>query len=241
MSDVTGVPATGAPRGLFVVFEGGDGTGKSTQQRLLAEHLADAGVDVVVTHEPGDSWLGQQVRRLVLSPESGDIAPRAEALLYAADKAQHIAEVVGPAMQRGAVVVCDRYVDSMLAYQGAGRVLDVDEVEQVARWATGDLRPDLTVLLDLEPQAGVGAIEVKDRIEQAGAAMHERVRAGFLALAARDPERYAVLPARSGTPDEVARQVLAAVLRLPFGWPDSLRQQAPDDGTAKLSDPAGRL
>lgn len=201
----------GSARGLFVVFEGGDGTGKSTQQRLLASWLIDAGVDVVVTHEPGDSWLGQQVRRLVLSPDSGEIAPRAEALLYAADKAQHVAEVVLPALARGAVVVCDRYVDSMLAYQGAGRVLDVGEVEQVARWATDDLRPDLTVLLDLEPEHGVGRIAEQDRIERAGVELHQRVRAGFLELAARDPDRYLVLAARDGTADEIAARVREAV------------------------------
>ena len=227
-------------RGLFVVFEGGDGTGKSTQQRMLAHTLAGHGVDIVSTFEPGDSWLGREVRRLVLSPGSGDITPRAEALLYAADKAQHVAEVVAPALQRGAVVVCDRYVDSTLAYQGAGRVLDVGEVETLARWATGDLRPDLTVVLDLAPESGLAGIGERDRIEAAGVDLHERVRAGFLALAARDPGHYLVLPARSGPPEAIAAAVLRRVVALDHPWPPSLRDLAAT-GVPGLSDPDGRL
>lgn len=232
------------PRGLFVVFEGGDGTGKSTQQRLLSVTLAAHGVDHLMTFEPGDSWLGRQVRELVLSPDSGDITPRAEALLYIADKAQHVAEVVEPALASGAVVVCDRYVDSTLAYQGAGRVLDVSEVESIARWATGDLRPDLTVVLDLEPESGLATIDHLDRIEAAGADLHRRVRQGFLALAARDPERYLVVPARSGSPDEIAAVVLHRLLRLDYPWPPSLRgvaASAPEREHPGVSEPDGRL
>lgn len=210
---------TASKRGLFIVFEGGDGTGKSTQQRLLARWLETIGVPHIVTHEPGDSWLGREVRKLVLSKSSGRIDARAEALLYAADKAQHVSEVVEPALARGEVVVCDRYVDSMLAYQGAGRVLDVDEVEQVARWATDQLRPDLTVVLDLAPERGVGRIAEKDRIEQAGPELHERARQGFLRLAARDPERYLVLDARGGNADHIAAQIRRRVTELPYQWP----------------------
>ncbi len=233
-------------RGAFVVFEGGDGTGKSTQQRMLAGTLAEHGVDHLSTFEPGDSWLGREVRRLVLSPGSGDITPRAEALLYIADKAQHVAEVVEPALNRGSVVVCDRYVDSTLAYQGAGRVLAVDEVETLARWATLDLRPDLTVLLDLEPESGLATIGERDRIEAAGVDLHERVRAGFLALARRDPQRYLVVPARSGTPEAIAGVVLRRVLELDHPWPASLRAAAwrPDAGgrrPAGMSGPGDRL
>lgn len=232
-------------RGLFVVFEGGDGTGKSTQQRLLASALAEHGVDHVVTFEPGDSWLGRQVRGLVLDPASGDITPRAEALLYIADKAQHVAEVVEPALSRGAVVLCDRYVDSTLAYQGAGRVLDVAEVESIARWATGDLRPDLTVLLDLEPESGLATIDRLDRIEAAGADLHRRVRAGFLRLADRDPQRYLVLPARSAGPEAIAARVLRRLVALDHPWPSSLLALALDGGgrapAGDMSDPDGRI
>lgn len=182
--------------GLFVVFEGGDGVGKSTQVRLLADWLTSLGHEVVVTFEPGDTAAGAQIRRIVLDPATGDLAPRAEALLYAADKAHHVYEVVAPALTRGAIVLCDRYVDSMLAYQGAGRVLDLGEVTRLAWWATGDLRPDLTVLLDLDPHRAVGEIAEKDRLEGAGEDFHTRVRHHFLDLAAADPGRYLVLPAR---------------------------------------------
>lgn len=184
--------------GSFIVFEGGDGVGKSTQARLLAEWIAEQGREVVLTFEPGDTVTGAMLRRIVLDPATVDLAPRAEALLYAADKAQHIHEVVLPALRRGAVVISDRYVDSMLAYQGAGRVLEPDRVEQVARWATQDLLPDLTVLLDLDPDQGVAGIAEKDRLEGAGAEFHGRARQFLLDLAARDPAFYLVVPARTG-------------------------------------------
>lgn len=176
--------------GWFVVFEGGDGVGKSTQVQLLAEALTSAKVPHLVTREPGGTALGDRIRQLLLDPASGDVAPRAEALLYAADKAQHLHEVVVPALQAGKVVVCDRYVDSMLAYQGAGRVLDPAEVARIAEWATGGLRPDVTVLLDVPSDEAVGVKADKDRLEQAGAEFHRRVRQGFLDLAAADPQRY---------------------------------------------------
>ena len=182
--------------GLFVVFEGGDGVGKSHHVRWLADWLTERGVEVVRTFEPGDTGLGRRIREIVLSPDTGDLAPRAEALLFAADKAQHVHEVILPALRRGAVVITDRYVDSTLAYQGAGRALSLDEVELVNRWATEGLLPDLTVVLDLDPDRGVGALEERDRMEDAGTDFHVRVREGFLALAARDAERYLVLEAR---------------------------------------------
>lgn len=182
--------------GWFIVFEGGDGVGKSTHVGLLAEALTAAGVDHLVTREPGGTPLGERIRSLLLDPATGVVAPRAEALMYAADKAQHINEVVIPALERGSVVICDRYLDSMVAYQGAGRVLDVDHVRRLGEWATGGLRPDLTVLLDTDPQRAVGTKETKDRLEGAGADFHERVRKGFLDLAAEDPQSYLVLAAR---------------------------------------------
>lgn len=190
--------------GLFVVLEGGDGAGKTTQVSRLEAWLRAAGRDVVVTYEPGDTRVGATIRRLLLDPETGDLAARAEALLYAADKAQHVAEVVQPALARGAVVVCDRYLDSMVAYQGAGRVLDADEVLRLGSWATGGLLPDLTVLLDVEVARAVEQKDRLDRVEAAGTDFHERVRRHFLALAAHDPQRYLVLDGRA--PIEVVEQ-----------------------------------
>lgn len=192
--------------GVFVCFEGGEGSGKSTQSRLLKDWLEERGHDVVLTFEPGDTPVGQELRRIVLSPETGALADRTEVLLYAADKAEHVETLVQPALDRGAVVITDRYVDSTLAYQGAGRALAVAEVEQVARWATHDLRPHLTVVLDLEPAAGLGRFEGRDRIEGESLDFHQRVRAAFLAMARADPEHYLVLDAR-GSIDELAGAV----------------------------------
>jgi dTMP kinase len=199
--------------GVFIVFEGGDGVGKTTQVDLLCAWLADASHEVVKTFEPGDSTVGAMIRRIVLDPATGEMSPRAEALLYAADKAQHIFSVVRPALQRGAVVVCDRYVDSMLAYQGAGRVLQLADLEGIARWATEDLRPDLTVVLDAELSDGVHAKSNKDRLESAGDGFHERTRRFFLELARREPERYLVLNARASR-EKIAAQVAARVAPL---------------------------
>lgn len=199
--------------GAFIVLEGGDGVGKSTQIAALVEWLAARGTPHVVTRQPGGTELGAKLRSLVLDPATGDVAPRAEALIYAADKAQHLMQVVEPALAEGAVVVCDRYVDSMIAYQGAGRVLDVSEVEEVATWATHGLRPDLTILLDAEPGDAVGRIEEKDRLEGAGDEFHQRVRAHFLHLAGSEPERYLVVDARLSIP-EVTAAVTTRVAQL---------------------------
>lgn len=196
------------PQGAFVVFEGGDGVGKSTQVALLVAHLAAAGREVVTTFQPGATRLGAVLRGVLLHGDAGEVDARTEALLYAADKAEHLHEVVRPALARGAVVVCDRYVDSMVAYQGAGRVLDPVEVERIARWATEDLRPDLTVLLDLAPEQGLGGLTAPDRLESAGLDFHDRARAFFLALADRDPGRYLVLPARRSR-EELATAIAA--------------------------------
>lgn len=198
---------------MFVVFEGGDGAGKTTQSRLLAEWLEEQGRTVVRTRQPGGTALGTKVRELVLDPSTGDVDPRAEALLYSADKAQHVAEVIRPALASGADVVCDRYVDSMIAYQGAGRVLDPAEITKLARWATGGLCPDLTVLLDVDPDDALAAKDLGDRLESAGESFHHRVREGFLALAEEDPGRHLVVPAR-GARDEIAARVRDAVTRL---------------------------
>jgi dTMP kinase len=199
--------------GVFIVFEGGDGVGKTTQVDLLCGWLANAGHEVLRTFEPGDTTVGAMIRRIVLDPATGEMSPRAETLLYAADKAQHIFSVVRPALQRGAVVVCDRYVDSMLAYQGAGRVLQLADLEHIARWATEDVRPDLTVVLDAELSDGVQAKSNKDRLESAGDGFHERTRQFFLELARREPERYLVLNARASR-EEIAVDVAARVAQL---------------------------
>ncbi len=190
--------------GLFVCFEGGEGAGKSTQSRLLHDWLVERGETVLLTFEPGDTSVGKELRRIVLDPATGDLSDRTEALLYAADKAEHVDHVVLPALGRDEVVITDRYVDSTLAYQGAGRTLDVAEVEAVARWATHDLRPHLTVVLDLAPEAGLGRFDERDRIEGQSLEFHQRVRQGFLDLAAADPDHYVVLDARAPIDDIAA-------------------------------------
>jgi dTMP kinase len=202
--------------GGLVAFEGGEGAGKSTQLRLLADELVGRGRDVVITYEPGDTPVGARLRELLLDPATS-VTPQTEALLYAADRAEHVAHVIAPALARGAVVLTDRYIDSSIAYQGYGRGLDVGEVTRASLWATGGLRPDLTVLLDLPAEEGLrrarGRNSVADRLESEGLDFHARVRAGFLALADADPLRYAVIAA-DGTPEEVAREVWLAVARV---------------------------
>jgi len=199
-----------AERGVFVCLEGGEGSGKSTQSRLLREALTAQGYGVVLTFEPGDTAVGKELRRIVLDPATGALSDRCEALLYAADKAEHVETLVRPALARGEVVITDRYVDSTLAYQGAGRALDVAEVEQVARWATGDLRPHLTVVLDLEPSAGLGRFRGRDRIEGESLEFHERVREAFVAMAKDDPDHYLVVDARAPI-GEIHERILARV------------------------------
>jgi dTMP kinase len=196
--------------GVFVCLEGGEGGGKSTQARLLASRLAQLGYHPVLTFEPGDTAVGKEIRRIVLDPATGELSDRTEMLLYAADKAEHVDTIVLPALERGEVVITDRYVDSTLAYQGAGRTLVVDEVERVARWATRDLRPHLTVVLDLEPEHGLGRFAERDRIEGEGPEFHDRVRAAFLAMATGDPDHYVVLDARRPV-DEIAAEVWGRV------------------------------
>lgn len=196
--------------GVFVCFEGGEGAGKSTQARALREWLEAEGYSVLLTFEPGDTEVGKEVRRIVLSPETGDLSDRTEALLYAADKAEHIDTVVAPALNRGHVVITDRYVDSMLAYQGAGRALPDNELERVARWATRDLRPHLTVVLDVAPADGLSRFEGRDRIEGESAEFHARVREAFLRMASAAPEHYLVIDGRrpvAEITEEVRRRV----------------------------------
>lgn len=190
---------SGNPRtqGLFITFEGGDGSGKSTQSELLAGWLRSQGRTVVLTREPGGTDLGNELRDIVLH-RRGHIAPRAEALLYAADRAHHIATKVRPALAEGTIVLQDRYLDSSVAYQGAGRVLSPQEVRDLSLWAAEGLLPDLTILLDLDESVGRDRLKVRtryDRLEDEEQEFHARVRSGYLALAAAEPERFLVLAA----------------------------------------------
>lgn len=184
--------------GLFITLEGGDGSGKSTQMGALTEWLQSRGRTVVQAREPGGTDLGLELREIILH-RRGYMAPRAEALLYAADRAHHIATVVRPALERGDVVIQDRYLDSSVAYQGAGRVLDPVEVRNLSLWATEGLLPHLTVLLDLDPAVGRERLDASrtryDRLEAEEADFHERVRVAYLDLAAAEPERFLVLDA----------------------------------------------
>jgi len=205
------VPQDEVEGGLFVVFEGGDGVGKSTQVDLLVTWLTEQGCDVVRTHEPGGSPWGPDIRRLLLSTSEHPPSPRAEALLYAAERAEHVHAVVRPALARGAVVVSDRYLDSSVAYQGVGRGLGAQRVEDLSRWATNDLRPDLVVVLDLGPEPALRRSEhPADRLESEPLAFHESVRQAFLDLADRDRDRYLVLDA-DRPPEHVHADVRAAV------------------------------
>ncbi|MEV5443530.1 dTMP kinase, partial [Streptomyces sp. NPDC052644] len=185
-----------APTGFFIALEGGDGAGKSTQVTALAEWIRAKGHEVVVTREPGATPIGKRLRSILLDVSSAGLSHRAEALLYAADRAEHVDSLVRPALERGAVVISDRYIDSSVAYQGAGRDLSPTEIARISRWATGGLVPHLTVLLDVSPEtARERFTEAPDRLESEPAEFHARVRAGFLALAAADPARYLVVDA----------------------------------------------
>ncbi|MFE6968797.1 dTMP kinase [Isoptericola sp. NPDC057653] len=192
--------------GYFVSFEGGDGVGKTTHVRLLGDWLHEVtGREVVVTREPGGTALGLELRRHVL--HGGDMDARSEALLYAADRAHHVATVVRPALERGAVVVTDRYLDSSVAYQAGGRELSEEEIEALSLWATRDLLPDVTVLLDLDPVVGAARLSgAPDRLERAGDEFHRRTRETFLRRAAADPERWVVVDAAAPL-DDVQAQV----------------------------------
>ncbi|GED09939.1 dTMP kinase [Cellulosimicrobium cellulans] len=214
MSDAAArVDAVSAP-GYFISFEGGDGVGKSTQSRLLGQWLGElTGREVVLTREPGGTELGKELRAAVLHGQ--DMDPRTEALIYAADRAHHVASLVRPALERGAIVVTDRYLDSSVAYQAGGRELGADEVELISRWAVQDLMPDVTILLDLDPAAASARIRRQhDRLERAGAEFHRRTREAFLARAAADPERWVVLDATASIDDLQAQIRVDVAARL---------------------------
>jgi len=184
------------PPGLFLAFEGGEGTGKTTQARLISIWLREQGFDVVMTHEPGATKVGMRLRALLLDTAHAGMSPHAEALMYAADRAEHVASVIEPALARGSVVITDRYTDSSLAYQGTGRGLRGSDIAQLNSWATGGRVPDLTIVLDMPPEAGLGRrTRSADRLEAEPVEFHRRVRAGFLALVRAEPSRYLVVDA----------------------------------------------
>jgi dTMP kinase len=201
-------------RGLLLALEGGEGAGKSTQARLLAIWLRDQGYDVVATQEPGATKVGMRLRALLLDTTHTGLSPRSETLMYAADRAEHVSSVIRPALERGAIVVTDRYVDSSLAYQGTGRLLPVSEVATLNDWATAGLMPDLTILLDLAPAVGLQRRERSgDRLEAEPTEFHERVRRGFLTLAEAEPDRYLVLDATRPSA-ELSREIQSRVREL---------------------------
>lgn len=183
------------PNGKLITFEGIEGCGKTTQSRLLFEHLGSMGVDVILSREPGGTELGDRIRDLLLHVRDAAIDAKTEAMLYAASRAQLVREVIEPALARGTVVILDRYVDSTYAYQIYGRGLDAGAVRMVNEWAIGAAKPDLTFLLELDVEKGLGRLEpgMADRIEAESQAFHERVSAGFEALAAAEPGRFRIL------------------------------------------------
>lgn len=215
---------TGAPtQGIFIAFEGGEGIGKSTQSQLLKQWLEQEGESVVLSREPGGTDLGIEIRRILLSHSTGEISPRAEALLYAADRAHHVFSVIRPALANGQVVISDRYFDSSIAYQGAGRVLEPGEVARISRWATESLFPTLTIIIDLPAEIGLGRLKSKDRLESQPIAFHERVRQEFLQLAAVDPERYFIVNGNQSI-DDIHTAIISRVSQIP-----TLKRNAVED------------
>jgi len=195
---------------MFIAFEGGEGAGKSTQEALLAEFLTNRGHTIVRTREPGGTPAAEAIRNIVLSPQYTGLDPRAEALLFAAARGEHVAQVIRPALERGDVVLCDRYLDSSVAYQGIGRDLGADAVRELSLWATNGLLPDLTVLLDVDPELGLSRVLDPDRLEAEPLSYHQRVRDGFLAIAAEFADRYLVIDAAQ-EPQAIAERIAERV------------------------------
>jgi dTMP kinase len=224
---ITGAPA----KGTFIAFEGGEGTGKSTQSQLLAKWLEQEGETVLLSREPGGTELGKDLRKILLGHETGAISPRAEALLYAADRAHHVFSIIRPGLDRGDVVITDRYFDSSAAYQGAGRVLNPSEVARISRWATESLYPTLTILIDVPATIGLARLKSLDRLEAEPREFHERVRQEFLQIAMMDPERYLVVDGTQ-TVEEIHTEIIARVAELP-----ALKRNAEGVKTKKILRP----
>lgn len=200
--------------GKFIVFEGIDGSGKTTQLSLLGEDLADRGYPVVLTREPGGTRVGESIREILLDPRYNELAPWSEALLYAAARAQHVAQIIAPALRSGSIVLCDRFLDSSLAYQGYGRGLDLNMLEQINQPALAGVAPDLTLLLDFSIDEGIDRLSRSgrkaDRIELEKSEFYRKVREGYLVMAGNDPDRHRVIDA-SRPSDQVQREILRAV------------------------------
>lgn len=211
--------------GYFLAIEGIEGSGKTTQVARLEQAARSSGRNTVVTKEPGGTPLGNRIRAILLDPQEEGMDPLTELFLYAASRRQHVVELIRPSLERGALVICDRFTDATLAYQGFGRMLDLDRLRQVNEWATDGIRPDLTVILDLGESEGLDRarsrnveknLQAESRLEGEDVRFHRRVREGYLALAEAEPERYAVVDA-SGSADEVLARLIA-----------TLRERAPE-------------
>ncbi len=199
-------------KGLFITFEGADGCGKTTQIKLLDEYLRSKGYKTLLTREPGSKGLGEKLREILLNYD-GEVSPVAESFLFLADRAQHVDCIIKPALENGIIVLCDRHTDSTLAYQGYGRGLDLDEIRKLNKIATSGLKPDLTIVLDVDietSQARVGA--EKDRMESAGIEFFQRVRNGFLEIAKQEPERVKVISS-ADTIESIHKKVVELVAR----------------------------
>jgi dTMP kinase len=231
LGSITGAPA----KGIFIAFEGGEGTGKSTQSKMLKKWLEQEGESVVLSREPGGTDLGQGLRKILLGHETGEISPRAEALLYAADRAHHVYSVIRPALDRGDVVITDRYFDSSIAYQGAGRVLQPNEVARISRWATESLFPTLTIIIDMPAEIGLGRLKSRDRLEAEPLAFHERVRNEFLQIASMDPERYLIVDGLQDI-EEIHTQIISRVGEL-----SALKRNVRDSDGNRLLKPIRRV
>jgi len=222
-------------KGVFIAFEGGEGSGKSTQSKLLKKWLEEEGEEVVLSREPGGTEMGKDLRRILLDHSTGEISPRAEALLYAADRAHHVYSKIRPALERGDVVITDRYFDSSIAYQGAGRVLISGEVARISRWATESLFPTLTILIDLPAETGLGRLKSKDRLEVEPLDFHERIRQEYLQLSLLDPERYLVVDGRQSV-EEIHLDIIKRVGEIP-----TLRRNIRDAEGNRIMKPIRRV
>lgn len=201
-------------KGFFLTFEGGEGSGKSTQARLFQEWARSQGIPTILTREPGGTELGTRIRGLLLDQTHGDVSPRCESLLYQADRAHHVASKILPALEKGTLVICDRFADSSVVYQGISRGLGISQIQALNRYSTGGLEPDLTILMDIPAEAGMARVQARakaggglDRMEAEALAFHKKVRAGFLKLARSRSSRYVVFDARK------AETVLSEAIR----------------------------